>query len=167
MTRHIIGPPFIVARFMRFLELEEIPLTLDPESMIIMLGGWKQYTGVRSAAMSSMRGRTPPRRRALLIRDMYGMIESDMLAIECEHHRKHVPRGVTCPSATSLTPQSNSSRVRPAGSPFSTHSTPPIRASCSPMMSARSTRATANVAAPGRRCDSAAAVTAPNSAAAR
>lgn len=92
MTRHIIGPPFIVARFMRFLELEEIPLTLDPESMIIMLGGWKQYTG-----RSISRDEFDEKAERLLgversrIRDMYGMIESDMLAIECEHHRKHVP----------------------------------------------------------------------------
>lgn len=92
MTRHIIGPPFIIARFMRFLELEEIPLQLDPESMIIMLGGWKQYTG-RSisrqdfdANAERLLGVEPAR-----IRDMYGMIESNMLAIECEHHRKHVP----------------------------------------------------------------------------
>lgn len=92
MTRHIIGPPFIIARFMRFLELESIPLTLDPESMIIMLGGWKQYTG-RSISRTEFDqkaqqflGIEPAR-----IRDMYGMIESDMLAIECEHHRKHVP----------------------------------------------------------------------------
>lgn len=92
MTRHIIGPPFIIARFMRFLELESIPLTLDPDSMIIMLGGWKQYTG-RSISRTEFDdkarqflGIEPAR-----IRDMYGMIESDMLAIECEHHRKHVP----------------------------------------------------------------------------
>ncbi len=92
MTRHIVGPPFIIARFMRFLELEEIPLQLDPESMIIMLGGWKQYTG-RSisreefdANAERLLGVEPAR-----IRDMYGMIESNMLAIECEHHRKHVP----------------------------------------------------------------------------
>ena len=40
------------------LELEAIPLTLDRESMIIMLGGWKQYTpGARSAATSSTRRR--------------------------------------------------------------------------------------------------------------
>ena len=45
MTRYLIGPPFIIARFMRYLELESIPLSLDPDSMIIMLGGWKQYTG--------------------------------------------------------------------------------------------------------------------------
>ena len=92
MTRHIIGPPFIIARFMRFLELESIPLVLDPDSMIIMLGGWKQYTG-RSISRAEFDqkakqflGIGPDR-----IRDMYGMIESDMLAIECEHHRKHVP----------------------------------------------------------------------------
>ena len=92
MTRHIIGPPFIVARFMRFLELESIPLTLDPDSMIIMLGGWKQYTGRSisrdefNAKAQRLLGVDPSR-----IRDMYGMIESNMLAIECEHHRKHVP----------------------------------------------------------------------------
>jgi len=92
MTRHIIGPPFIVARFMRFLELESIPLHLDPESMIIMLGGWKQYTG-RSISREEFNAKAErylgvERSR---IRDMYGMIESNMLAIECEHYRKHVP----------------------------------------------------------------------------
>jgi long-chain-fatty-acid---luciferin-component ligase len=92
MTRHIIGPPFIVARFMRFLELEAIPVTLDPESMIIMLGGWKQYTG-RSISRDEFNEKAE---RFLgiessRIRDMYGMIESNMLAIECEYHRKHVP----------------------------------------------------------------------------
>lgn len=92
MTRYIIGPPFIIARFMKYLELESIPLELDPESMIIMLGGWKQYTG-RSISRDEFNdkaqrllGIEPAR-----IRDMYGMIESNMLAIECEHHRKHVP----------------------------------------------------------------------------
>lgn len=92
MTRHIIGPPFIVARFMRFLELESIPLTLDPDSLIIMLGGWKQYTG-RSISRTEFNSKAElllgiPSTR---IRDMYGMIESNMLAMECEHNRKHVP----------------------------------------------------------------------------
>lgn len=92
MTRHLIGPPFIIARFLRFLELEEIELALDPDSMIIMLGGWKQYTG-----QSISRDDFNDRAERLLgvahnrIRDMYGMIESNMLAIECEHQRKHVP----------------------------------------------------------------------------
>lgn len=92
MTRHIVGPPFIVARFMRYLELEAISLTLDPESLIIMLGGWKQYTG-RSISRAEFNDKAErllgiDRTR---IRDMYGMIESNMLAIECEHQRKHVP----------------------------------------------------------------------------
>ncbi|WP_224770234.1 LuxE/PaaK family acyltransferase [Mycobacterium simulans] len=92
MTRHLIGPPFIIARFMRFLEPEAIPLTLDPESLIIMLGGWKQYTG-----KSISRDGFDHKAEAVLgidrsrVRDMYGMIESNMLAIECEHNRKHVP----------------------------------------------------------------------------
>ncbi len=92
MTRHLIGPPFIIARFLKFLELEEIDLTLDPDSMIIMLGGWKQYTGQSisradfNAQAERVLGISPTR-----IRDMYGMIESNMLAIECEHQRKHVP----------------------------------------------------------------------------
>lgn len=92
MTRHLIGPPFIVNRFMRFLELESISLELDPDSLIIMLGGWKQYTG-RSISRDEFDGNAErylgvDRTR---VRDMYGMIESNMLAIECEHHRKHVP----------------------------------------------------------------------------
>ncbi len=92
MTRHIIGPPFIVARLMRYLELESAPLVLDPESLIIMLGGWKQYTG-----RSISRAEFDTRAHRVLgvgrdrIRDMYGMIESNMLAIECEYNRKHVP----------------------------------------------------------------------------
>lgn len=92
VTRHIIGPPFIVARFLRFLELESIPLTLDPESMIIMLGGWKQYTG-RSIGRQEFNENAVRLLGvdATRIRDMYGMIESNMLAIECEYQRKHVP----------------------------------------------------------------------------
>lgn len=92
MTRHIIGPPFIVARFMKYLELEAIPLSLDPESLIIMLGGWKQYTGrLISRAEFNEKAETFLGVDRTRIRDMYGMIESNMLAIECECQRKHVP----------------------------------------------------------------------------
>lgn len=92
MTRHIIGPPFLVNRLLRYLELEEIETKLDPESLVITLGGWKRYTGESisrsefDAKLQRYLGIAPER-----IRDMYGMIESNMLAVECEHHRKHVP----------------------------------------------------------------------------
>jgi phenylacetate-coenzyme A ligase PaaK-like adenylate-forming protein len=48
MTRHIVGPPFMVNGLLRFLELEAGPVT-------------------------------------------HGMIESNLLAVECAHQRKHVP----------------------------------------------------------------------------
>ncbi|MGX1115738.1 long-chain-fatty-acid---luciferin-component ligase [Streptomyces ambofaciens] len=92
MTRHIIGPPFLVGRLLRYLELEDITLKLDPESLVITLGGWKRYTGESisreefNAKIEKYLGIPADR-----VRDMYGMIESNMLAMECEHHRKHVP----------------------------------------------------------------------------
>ncbi|MFG2049340.1 hypothetical protein ACGFIW_18150 [Micromonospora sp. NPDC048935] len=92
MTRHVVGPPFLINRLLRYLELEEVEVKLDPESMVITLGGWKRYTG-ESISREDFDGKierylgvAPDR-----IRDMYGMIESNMLAVECEHHRKHVP----------------------------------------------------------------------------
>jgi long-chain-fatty-acid---luciferin-component ligase len=92
MTRHVVGPPFLVNRLLRFLELEDISLKLDPESLVITLGGWKRYTGESmsredfDSKINTYLGVGHDR-----IRDMYGMIESNMLAVECEHHRKHVP----------------------------------------------------------------------------
>jgi long-chain-fatty-acid---luciferin-component ligase len=106
MTRHVVGPPFLVNRLLRYLELEDIDVKLDPESMVITLGGWKRYTGEAisrddfDARIERYLGVAADR-----IRDMYGMIESNMLAVECEYHRKHVPpwcyvsiRDVTDPS---------------------------------------------------------------------
>ena len=92
MTRHIIGPPFLVNRLLRFLEFEDIELKLDPESLVITLGGWKRYTG-ESISRDDFNAKIE---RYLgvphhSVRDMYGLIESNMLAIECVHHRKHVP----------------------------------------------------------------------------
>jgi len=106
MTRHIIGPPFLVNRLLRYLDLEEIGVKLDPESLVITLGGWKRYTGESISRedfddkLQRHLGVAPGN-----IRDMYGMIESNMLAVECEYHRKHVPpwcyvsiRDITDPS---------------------------------------------------------------------
>ena len=92
MTRHIIGPPFLIGQLLRFLEREEINLRLDPYSMIITLGGWKRHT---DEAIPEERFRERCHDllgvRAENVRDMYGLIESNMLAVECHLHRKHVP----------------------------------------------------------------------------
>ena len=90
--RHIFGPPFLVNRLLDHLQERGGGPKLDEDSLVIMLGGWKRYTGgtiderrFRTKA-SDLLGISPAN-----VRDMYGLIESDMLAIECEHHRKHVP----------------------------------------------------------------------------
>jgi long-chain-fatty-acid---luciferin-component ligase len=91
-TRHVFGPPFLINRLLRFMEQNDLRVQLDPNSLVIMLGGWKRYN-----AESISRKEFDRKLRVHLgisaenIRDMYGMIESNMLAIECERHRKHVP----------------------------------------------------------------------------
>ncbi|WP_376972056.1 acyl-protein synthetase [Arthrobacter sp.] len=92
MTRHIVGPPFLVGRFLRFLERDGINARLDPYSMIITLGGWKRHAG-ESISPEDFRDRCHDLLgvRPDNVRDMYGMIESNMLAVECHLHRKHVP----------------------------------------------------------------------------
>jgi long-chain-fatty-acid---luciferin-component ligase len=91
-TRHLFGPPFLIARLLRFLEEKNLQIPLDPSSFVITLGGWKRWTRERIARplfdrkLNDRLGVAPGN-----IRDMYGLIESNLLAIECEHHRKHVP----------------------------------------------------------------------------
>lgn len=92
MTRHIVGPPFLIGRLLRFLERAEINVRLDPYSMIITLGGWKRHTA-EAIPDEAFRERCHDLLgvRPENVRDMYGMIESNMLAVECHLHRKHVP----------------------------------------------------------------------------
>jgi long-chain-fatty-acid---luciferin-component ligase len=92
MTRHIVSPPFLVNRLLRFLERENISVRLDPFSMIITLGGWKRHTA-EAIPDEDFRERCHDLLgvRAVNVRDMYGMVESNMLAVECHLHRKHVP----------------------------------------------------------------------------
>lgn len=92
MTRHIVSPPFLIGRLLRFLERENISVRLDPFSMIITLGGWKRHTA-EAIPDESFRERCHDLLgvRAVNVRDMYGMVESNMLAVECDLHRKHVP----------------------------------------------------------------------------
>jgi len=90
--RHIIGPPFLIDRLLRHLEAEDLRLPLDAESFVITIGGWKRFTGEYIGRdqlhekIERYLGLAPAR-----VRDMYGMGEANMLAIECEHHHKHIP----------------------------------------------------------------------------
>ncbi len=104
--RHVFGPPFLVNRLLDFLVKSGSELKLDEDSLVVTLGGWKRYTGT---TIDERRFREKAARCLGIapanIRDMYGLIESDMLAIECEHHNKHVPpwchvsvRDITDPS---------------------------------------------------------------------
>jgi long-chain-fatty-acid---luciferin-component ligase len=91
-TRHLFGPPFMIARLLRFLEEKDLRLRLDPGSLLVTLGGWKRFNRERipratfDQKLQAVLGLCPDN-----IRDMYGLIESNLLAIECEHHHKHVP----------------------------------------------------------------------------
>jgi long-chain-fatty-acid---luciferin-component ligase len=90
--RHIVGPPFLVHKLVQHLKRRGIHLELDNETTIINLGGWKRFTGEQIAREEYTRecveylGVRPSQ-----IRDMYGLIEGNMVAIECSRHRKHVP----------------------------------------------------------------------------
>lgn len=91
-ARHIIGPPFLIYKLISYLKKENIRLKLDKQTRIITLGGWKRFVGSEI-----------PRDQFNLecaeylgieenqVRDMYGLVEANLLAIECEHHSKHVP----------------------------------------------------------------------------
>jgi len=90
--RHIVGPPFLVHRLVQHLKKHDIRLKLDRETTIITMGGWKRFTGEAISREEFNRecaeylGVHPGQ-----IRDIYGLIEGNLMAIECSHHWKHVP----------------------------------------------------------------------------
>jgi long-chain-fatty-acid---luciferin-component ligase len=90
--RHIVGPPFLVHKLVQHLKRRDTRLELDRETRVINLGGWKRFTGEEiprdeyNRECADYLGVQPHQ-----IRDMYGLIEGNMVAIECSHHRKHVP----------------------------------------------------------------------------
>ncbi|WP_286923907.1 MULTISPECIES: LuxE family acyl-protein synthetase [Lysinibacillus] len=91
-TCHIIGPPFLIYKLVNYLKTNNIHLKLDQKTMIINLGGWKRFSGMEipreqyNKECAEFLG-IPEEN----IRDMYGLVESNILAIECEKHSKHVP----------------------------------------------------------------------------
>ena len=90
--RHIVGPPFLVHTLVRHLKNQDIRLKLDRETRIITMGGWKRFTGAAipreefDRECAEYLGVQPEQ-----IRDIYGLIEGNLMAIECSHHWKHVP----------------------------------------------------------------------------
>jgi phenylacetate-coenzyme A ligase PaaK-like adenylate-forming protein len=89
-TRYIIGPPFLIHRFIRFLKATKQRLSLDKDTLIITLGGWKHFTGqiisrkAFNEECAELLGIDPSQ-----VRDMYGLVESNILAIEDEFQVKH------------------------------------------------------------------------------
>ncbi|MEC0231021.1 LuxE/PaaK family acyltransferase [Paenibacillus alba] len=91
-TRHIIGPPFLVERLVRYVNEHEPDMKLDRQTQVITLGGWKSFTGREInrpdfyQQVSQVFGIHDGQ-----VRDMFGLVETNFMAIECENHAKHVP----------------------------------------------------------------------------
>lgn len=90
-TRHIIGPPFLIHRLLQFLKQTGQRLQLDRSSRVITLGGWKRFTG----QMISRREFNLMCQEYLgidpgSVRDIYALVESNVMAIDDEHQVKHV-----------------------------------------------------------------------------
>lgn len=89
-TRHIIGPPFLINRFIRFLKASNTKIKLDKRSYIITLGGWKRFTGeILSREEFNQEcieylGVEPHQ-----IRDIYALVESNVMAVDDEFGEKH------------------------------------------------------------------------------
>ncbi|UZD90814.1 hypothetical protein [Cognatishimia activa] len=113
-TRHIIGPPFLIHRFISFLKATNTKLKLDPGSLIITLGGWKRFSGAMISRVEFNQEceewlGVPTQN----VRDIYALVESNIVAIEDEHGVKHVS-----PTARiSVRDQNDLSREMPLGKP--------------------------------------------------
>jgi len=89
--RHIIGPPFLINRFIRYLKATNTKLKLGKNTFIITLGGWKRFSG-------EMLSRNDFNNECIeylgvekhQIRDIYALVESNVVAIDDEHGVKHV-----------------------------------------------------------------------------
>ncbi|MFC6979667.1 hypothetical protein [Microbulbifer taiwanensis] len=90
-NRHLIGPPFLINRFISYLKATDTRIKLDKNSYIITLGGWKRFSG-------QMLSRAEFNRECVeylgveesQIRDIYALVESNVVAIDDEHGVKHV-----------------------------------------------------------------------------
>lgn len=89
--RHIIGPPFLINRFIRYLKVTNTRLKLDKSSLVITLGGWKRFSGeMLSRAEFNEECKEYLGVEPSQIRDIYALVESNVVAIDDEHGVKHV-----------------------------------------------------------------------------
>lgn len=90
-TRHIIGPPFLVYQFIAYLKATNTRLKLDKDSLVITLGGWKRFTGqiISRVEFNELceEWLGIPKQN---IRDIYALVESNVVAIEDERGIKHI-----------------------------------------------------------------------------
>lgn len=90
-TRHIIGPPFLIYRLLQFIKQTGQRVQLDRGSRVITLGGWKRFTGQMisrrefNLMCEEYLGLEPNG-----VRDIYALVESNVMAIDDEHQVKHV-----------------------------------------------------------------------------
>lgn len=91
-TRHIIGPPFLIHRLLAYLRATGKRLQLDKDSMVITLGGWKRFTGHMISRIDfNQEIETFLGIPTCNVRDMYALVEANVIAIEDEFNHKHVP----------------------------------------------------------------------------
>lgn len=91
-TRHIIGPPFLVERLAAAAAERETKVLLDRQSRIITLGGWKSFTGREIDRFAFYKETAEAFGvREDQVRDMFGLVETNFMAVECGEHAKHVP----------------------------------------------------------------------------
>jgi hypothetical protein len=90
-TRHVIGPPFLIHRLLTYLKQTGQKVKLDRDSRVITLGGWKRFTGqMISRREFSLMCETYLGVEPSAVRDIYALVESNLLAIDDEHQVKHV-----------------------------------------------------------------------------
>lgn len=91
-TRHIIGPPFLIHRLVKYCVDNDIRLNLEKKSLIVTLGGWKKFTGKEIPRSDFNQICTEYLGvQSHNVRDMYGLVEANMLAVECRYQEKHIP----------------------------------------------------------------------------
>lgn len=88
---YIVAPPFVLDLFMDYMQINHLILKLNASARIITSGGWKKNNGQLIFKESLI-----DKCMSLLgvdrdqIRDTYGIIETNLFAIECKKQEMHI-----------------------------------------------------------------------------